>query len=286
MNNPASMSQTVEPVAPAFTDDDLDAFLSGAAFRESEASSRSAATSDEARNLARNLAIPYVQVVSQHAFDLATGRQERFAPKLLQVLKDARRLAEEMEDEALLEHYQALASILGDERRTFSTQHDRETSSRRLHGWVSEFAYIVGGEAGRKLLREQTLKRGVNPLVAYLREVRGLGEKRLEKLFAAGLLTTDALVDADPRELSQIVGIPMGVARLVVTAATRFADEQRVASVLGLRESALEVMRHLRDLPPTDRGLIKLVAEVRDTLHRLEATLRELGQTATEGGEK
>lgn len=268
--------KVIEPMAADdevfFTDDDLAAMLDGSAV---EVGTSRPTASVDARSLARTLAAQYAEVVAHHASDMVLGRNLRLAPRLRSVLADSRRLAEEMEDTEMLVHYERLETILKDGQAPALTAAARQERAQELNDWVAAFADLVGGEVGSRLVRDVLLKKGGSPLISHLREVKGIGEKRLERLYAAGLLTTDALVDADPKELAGIVGLPLTVAELVVGAARGFAEEQRRSSVQSLRQAAFDVMRNLRDVHPSDPDFRKLLSTIRDTLVRLERTISQ-----------
>lgn len=255
-----------------FSEDDLAAMLSGSTV---DAATARPSASVDAMGLARTLAAQYAEVVAHHASDMVLGRNLKLAPRLKGVLADSRRLAEEMDDTEMLVHYERLEGILRDGQAPALTAVARQERAQQLNDWVAAFADLVGGEVGDRLVREVLLKKGGSPLISHLREVKGIGEKRLERLYAAGLLTTDALVDAEPRELAAVVGLPQNVAELVVGAARAFADQQRRSSVQSLRQAAFDVMRNLKDVHPTDPGFRKLLSTIRDTLARLEHTISQ-----------
>lgn len=258
------------PLVPFFTDEDLDFVLTGVAVNDAAPE-----ISHEARALARALGAQYVEVIAHYAVDALMGRTSRHAPKLKAVLKDSRRLAHEMGDGELLTMYDELNELI-DAFASAATGEPRVIASRRLRDWVMTFADLVGDEPGQKLRRVVVFRKGVHPLISHLREVRGIGDKRLERLYAAGLLTTETLVEAEPKELANIVGIPLRLARAVVEACQRFSDQQRLSHVKSLKTAAGEVTKALRHADQHDQSHVRLVAAVRDTISGLAEALKEL----------
>ncbi|MCC6623631.1 MAG: hypothetical protein IT385_20400 [Deltaproteobacteria bacterium] len=255
--------------AALFGDDDLATFLGGGPAAGEVVAPE---VSPEARALARVLGSQYVEVIAHYAVDALMGRNSRHAPKLRQIVKSFRRLALEMNDHELLELYQQLGELI--ESFTSSTSHERRlVASRRLRDWVMAFADLVGDEAATKLRRLVVYRKGVHPLISHLREIRGIGDRRLERLYTAGLLTTEALADADPAELAQIVRIPMRLARQLVEACRRFADHHRHLAVMALKSATEDVTKALGGVDFDDEAQARLVDEVRRTIEGLSAEL-------------
>jgi len=258
------------PLVPFFTDADLDFVLSGGS-----ASDATPEISLEARALARTLAAQYVEVIAHYAVDALMGRTSRHAPKLKQVIKDSRRLAHEMGDGELLTMYDELGDLI-DAFSATSTGEPRLIASRKLRDWVMGFADLVGDEPGQRLRRVVVFRKGVHPLISHLREVRGIGERRLERLYTAGLLTTESLIDAEPKELAGVVGIPLRLARAVVEACQRFVEQQRLTHVKSLKSVVVDVTKALKSVDPHDQSHVRLVAAVRDTINSLAEALKDL----------
>ncbi|MFO0747701.1 MAG: helix-hairpin-helix domain-containing protein [Myxococcota bacterium] len=260
-------------LAPAFfSDEELDSVLSAPLGASHDVAPPE--VSQEARVLARVLGSQYAEVIAHYAVDALMGRNSRHAPKLRQIVKSFKKLATEMNDRELLVLYEELGELI----ESFTTSHTHEQrllASRKLREWVMAFADLVGDEAGLKLRRLVVYRKGVHPLISHLREIRGIGDKRLERLYTAGLLTTETLVDADPNELAQIVGIPTRLARQVVEACRRFAEHQRHVVVAALKSAAADLTQSLGEVDFDDDDQVRLVAEVRAAMQKLDAKLSE-----------
>lgn len=231
-----------------------------------------------ARVLARMLGAQYAEIIAHYAIDAIAGRTSKHAPKLEQIIRNFKRLATEMGDVELLKLYDQLAELIHAFEAAVGPE-GRQIVSQRLRDWVMTFADLVGEEAGAKLRRLVVFKKGVHPLISHLREIRGIGEKRLERLYNAGLLTTESLAEADPAELSTVVGVPRKLARQIVEACQRFAEAQRVTHVRSLRNVVGEVARVLQQVDPNDDSHVRLVSAVRETIVELERAVREMEAT-------
>lgn len=268
----ADLPQTIITSVPFFSEEELDMVMTGKT--EIEAPE----VSYQARALARTLGAQYVEVIAHYAIDALQGRTSRHAPKLRQIVRDSRRLATEMGDGELLALYGELSDLIETFGPSLAAE-QRLATSRKLREWVMTFADLVGGEAGQKLRRVVVYRKGVHPLISHLRGLRGIGERRLEKLYAAGLLTADRLVDADPAELAHIVGIPLRLARQVVETCQRFIADQRLSHVKSLKNVVGEVTRTLRHVDPHDPAHVRLVASVRETINGLVEAITALEES-------
>lgn len=257
-----------------FSDEELDSVLNAPPSTEGPAA-QAPEVSEEARALARMLGSQYAEVIAHYAVDALMGRNSRHAPKLRQIVKSFRKLATEMNDHELLQLYEQLGELI--ETFTASSTHERRlAASRKLRDWVMAFADLVGDEAAWKLRRLVVFRKGVHPLISHIREIRGIGDKRLERLYSAGLLTADSLVDADPTELSQIVGIPTRLARHVVEACRRFAEHQRHIVVASFKSAVDDLKQSFGDVDLDNDDNVRLLAELRETMGILESRLREV----------
>lgn len=262
------------PPLPMFSDEDLALVLEGGG----DGPVPAPVVSGEALALARTLGAQYAEVIGHYAVDSMLGRTSRHGPKLRQIVKSLTRLAVEMGDLEILELYHQLEDLIA----VFSNAslgEARQAASQRLRDWVMTFAGYVDEETATKLRRLVVFRKGVHPLISHLREIRGIGDKRLERLYVAGLLTTESLVEADPIELAQVVGVPLRLARQIVEASRRFFEQQRLVHVRSLQSAVGEVTRALREVDPYDESHMRLVATVRDTIAGLEQAMRDLETT-------
>jgi len=248
---------------PDLSDDELDLALGGATV---EAPRDHLRPSAGARRLSIDLGARHVEVIAQWAGRTMRGeRAESVVRRLRRVVEDARRLAREMEERELLGCYEELLDIV-DSFGVVATAAARRRTARRLREWTLRFSERVGGEAGARLRSLVVFRRGAFPLLERLRQIRGIGPRRLERLYSAGLTSAGALQHADPEELAELVGLPLDLAVEVVAASGTFAETERREMVAALAEMTAEVarvLRHVRsDLGSGQDGFVDEVQRV------------------------
>ncbi|MFO0751537.1 MAG: helix-hairpin-helix domain-containing protein, partial [Myxococcota bacterium] len=194
------MTRTAGVVA----DDELDQLLSGA----SAVPGQPLGPSPGARDLARAVGVAWVELIADLAGQAILGRTVRHPDKLAGVVTDVARLARELDDRELVALDEQLPQLVA---ATFDAPdaEGRKQAGLALRDWVATYADIIGGDGGRRLRRKVVLRRGVHPLATHLRGIKGIGERRLERLYDARLLTRDALADAQPEELAAVARIPL-----------------------------------------------------------------------------
>lgn len=258
-----------------FSDEDLDEVLNASP----EANSSFAPeVSNGALALARTLGAQYAEVIAHYAVDAIMGRSSKHAPKLREVVQSLVKLAVEMGDTEILAIYEQLGALIESFAQA-NTREERAETTGHLRDWVMTFSNYVEDGAAKKLRRLVVFRRGVHPLISHLREIRGLGAARLERLYTAGLLTTESLVEADPLELAQVVGIPKNIAVKVVEASRHFFEQQRLSQVRSLQNAVVDVTRVLREMDPADDEHLRILAAVRETISGLERAVNELEAT-------
>jgi Helix-hairpin-helix domain len=78
------------------------------------------------------------------------------------------------------------------------------------------------------------------PLLDELAALPGIGPRRLNRLYSAGLFTVEAVGAADPMEVAQVTGLPRKLAEEVVRATRSYADAERRKSLEELRSRATD----------------------------------------------
>lgn len=257
---------------PDLGDDELAAALLGG----EPAPEEHLTPSDGARRLTLDLGARHVEVIAKWAGRAMRGeRADQLVARLSRLIEDALRLAREMDEGALVASYEELLAIVAS-FGVVTTAAARRRAARRLRDWTLGFAELVGGEAGARLKGLMLFRRGAFPLLEHLRQIRGIGPKRIGRLYAAGLTTASALGVADPEELAELVGLPRGLAERVVEASRAFAETERSEMVATLAEMTAEVARAVRQLRE-DAGPVgsALVDEVQRAIAVLERAVAE-----------
>jgi hypothetical protein len=193
--------------------------------------------SDELTRVARRIAGQYVGVLARHAA-AAFGRGAASDGGSVRASVDAlRRLATAAGDQlqvALLEEFVALLDALegGPKGRS------RQRGLTALSGWIPRFAATLEEEDARHLLALVKWERGSEPLMDELATLKGIGRRRLARLYAAGLFAVDVVANASPDEVAQVTGLPRPLAVEVVEHTRRFADDEQRRCLEELRDRA------------------------------------------------
>lgn len=266
----------------AFSDEELERVLDAHSAPSSPPtgvvpSERSVAPSAAAIDLARVLGASYVEVVARVASEALLGRALRHGDHLRRVVDHVSRLAAALEDQSLIGRNAELPQIV-EMLLSATGPESRRVAGQGLRDWVLGYASEVGGDAGLRLRRRMLYRRGMHPFITHLREIRGVGERRLDRLHRAGLLTHDALAEARPDELAKLAGISKKLAQEIIDTSRRHCRDERIQTIKVFRTLADDVQRALREAGPDPALRHGLVSAVRATMADLAALLTDLGQ--------
>ena len=192
------------------------------------------APSAEVKALARSLTGQYIDVIRAFAAQAFGGRAASMDNSFT-ALDSLLRLADSIDDEALYSHLDALRAhlITGVPRAKLARTRFLNTLQARLR----TLADALDDDHGRRLRELVDVDLRAAPLLDELRTVRGIGPRRLSRLYCAGLFTVDAVSEADPNEIALVTGLPMHLAQTVVDETRAFArrERQRCAEDLQAR---------------------------------------------------
>lgn len=118
----------------------------------------------------------------------------------------------------------------------------------RLRAWLPRYADQVGGDAGARLRDVFQFRSSDVPLFRELANLKGMGPKRLESLYCAGLHTVDALCAADAEGVSQVTGIPRALAEDLLAHARAWASENHRRTLMEMRDRLSDFIRVMRGL--------------------------------------
>lgn len=235
--------------------------------------------SAEMRDLSRRLAGPYAEVVAAFASQALAGRSsEASLGQARGAVGSLRRLAEASADASL-------GASLGDLDATLSEVPPKTGRARRKYlddlkaRVLSLSDHLVGDERERvaALVRYEKQDRRALPLLDELAHLPGMGPKRLERLYCAGLFTVEAVCGANPEEIALVTGLPRPLARSVVDAARHFEDTRRRKKIESLRSIVGELNSRMRavgeDAP--DPKLTGLTTKILEDIGTLIAALGE-----------
>ncbi|MED5370880.1 MAG: helix-hairpin-helix domain-containing protein [Myxococcota bacterium] len=150
----------------------------------------------------------------------------------------------------------------------------RERYLREMRTWVLDFARLLGAVEGKRLLDLVRYDERSRPLLHRLEEVYGIGPRRLERLYLAGLLSVETLMDADPAEVAQVTGMSPRLVRSLIYAAQRFDKRRRM-------ESARQLLDRCRDVVAIADALNENGQVAPDLLHAMLTARMELDAALT-----
>ncbi|MES2638932.1 MAG: helix-hairpin-helix domain-containing protein [Myxococcota bacterium] len=199
--------------------------------------------SSELREVTRRIAAQFLDVLHVTASGLFAGRDPRgSAAQLVTALDALDRLAVAARDDA---HRATLAEI-HPHARAFAENPAGRARHRflaRLRPWLVHYAAHLSESDGARIRQLVAFDIADVPLFAELSAIPGIGPRRLERLFCAGLYAVEVVSAADPAEVAQVTGLPRVLAADVVTRAGIFAEERRRRCVLEMRARLAEFQR-------------------------------------------
>jgi len=221
----------------------------------------------ELTDLSRRISGQYVEVIATYAQAAFRGARGRSAWSQVEGnLPALARLAGATGDASLAAAITELQELL---RMDDGGAGARQRLIPRLRDWLRAFAQLLEGEAADRLEALIRFDRRAFPLLDGLAELRGIGPRRLERLYLAGLFTVESLVDAAPQEVSQATGLPLALSARVVEAAGNFEQHWReqVADDLARRtEEVRSVLRWIEQSGRQDEHMLRAVQESVDDL--------------------
>lgn len=234
------------------------------------------APSEELHAVARRISGQYVEVLAAFVSAAFAGRAEAAAlTQAASSVNALHRLAKASQDHAqlsLLDQLTEMLPALTDERRNSRT---RQAALTQLRDWVPAFAETLDPADGKRLRALVSWTEGAAPLLDELGNLHGIGPKRLEALYAAGLFTVRAVASADATEIAQVTGMPRKLAVAVVEATRSYAAQERRRCIEALRERAIR-LRNVLEAHQTDTEP-ELVELAQEALREVETTFRQLG---------
>lgn len=259
-----------------FGEDDLSLILGAAG---PEAATEAAEEAHPLRMLTRNIATQYVDPIAGLATGVFAGRGRELRPQFQAAVHALRRLASASEDQEMVSVLDEFDEVLPDQDLRGRA---RDRLFVRLRDWVQRFAALLP-EADRDRMRAVVeVDRGESPFIQELLRVEGIGEKRMERLYCAGLFTVTAVVGATATEIASVTGMPLRLAERVVATARRYEQERprRVAS--NLVQYASQTKEALESVQVDDPRRDEILAAARTAVEQLVAVLAAMEAAQSE----
>lgn len=230
--------------------------------------------SDELTRVSRRISGQYAEILAGFASQAFRGRaRKESGEQALAALDALQRLATaagDREQAALLEELSEIVPGASDSRKNSRA---RYIAIAALRDWIPRFADTLAPEDGRRLVKLVQWDGGSAPLMEELASLRGIGPKRLGRLYAAGLHTVDVVASADPVDVASVTGLPSRLSVDVVDATRQFALDERRRCLEQLRDRALRLREILRAVPASDEEIRRLAEEA---VHEVELTFSQL----------
>lgn len=208
------------------------------------------APSEELGRVSRRIAAQYAEIVASFAAHSLRGDVRRTTVEQVGVaIESLLRLASasgDREQSGLLEELLGLVEPATSGRLNSRA---RQGALTRLRDWIPRFAATLEAEDQAHLTRLVVWDTDTAPLMDELGELRGIGPKRLQRLYAAGLFTVDAVAGADPDEVAAVTGLPRDLSVRVVEATEAYASQERRRCMEAVRERAVRLRNLLSTLP-------------------------------------
>lgn len=205
--------------------------------------SQEVAPSDELRDVTRRISSQFLDVLHVTVSALFAGREARAAAaQLVAALDSLRRLSVAGHDDAqreLLDEILAQATAFVQDPKGRA----RDRFLARLRPWLLRYAEQLGGDDGARLRALVEFDARELPLFSELAAIPGIGPRRLERLFCAGLHAVEVVGASDPAEVAAVTGLPRALAVDVVTRARDFQEQSRRRTVLEMRARTAEFHR-------------------------------------------
>jgi hypothetical protein len=244
-----------------------------------ESSARTAellAPSEEVSRVSRRIAGQYVEVLAHFASRAFAGEAEDATLAQAASAVDALlRLADATGDRVQSRLLVELGYLLEPVARTVDRSRSRSRALTRLREWLPDFAATLEPDDAERLLALVRWDAATVPLLEELQKLRGMGPKRLERLYAAGLFSVDTVASAEPEDIAAVTGIPRALAEEVVAATRRYAADEPERCVAQLVRTIHRLRSIAGRADSLDPAALQALLEVEATLAALSAPAKE-----------
>ena len=254
-----------------FSEDDIAMLFDDDSIVQDTGESQNAALQE----LSRQISGQYVDVLAAYAGSAFGGRASAARSQVDAALDALMRLAVASEDSDLVTCLAELAALLPMAEEEGARK--RQQFMGQMREWVLRFADLLGIDDAARMRHLVTVDRSANPLLDELANIRGIGPKRLERLYCAGLFSVSVISQADPVDVAHVTGIPSKLAEDVVAATLDYATRCRAETLEGLTRRAIEtrelverVRRNGGPRPQVLDGVKQAFLELQKALEMLE----------------
>ena len=221
---------------------------------------------DGLQGLTRAISGQYVEVVASFLRASFVGQDDLplLEAQLRPALSALRRLASATGDTELHQALDALLTLVPEAHHLGGRP--RERYLREAREWLLAFAGLLRHDDAVRLMALVSFDDRSEPLLHRLLQVYGIGPRRLERLYCAGLFSVETLVSASPEEVAQVTGMTPLLARSVIHAAKEFDRRRRMVAARALLDRTRDAVALLQEAARhgrTDPGLLHAMRTAR-----------------------
>ena len=228
---------------------------------------------DALRRLTRRIAGQYGEVLidfAERAYAESDVRE--LAQSMMPTLINLIRLAEASGHHGQVDLLNELVDVI--EKLSVGTGRSRARTAAlsSLREWLPRFADTLLPEDAVRV--KALVELPSMPLIGEFRSIPGIGEARLKRLYAAGLLTLGSVANARPEDISDVTGIPLTVCESVVQSAREYATKERTRCLTDVSQRALRLQSILDAVDLADDP--QLADSARAAIRQLELALKRM----------
>lgn len=221
---------------------------------------------EELVGLTRKLAAQYVDVLAAFARDSFRG-ESIDAHGVRGAIDALARLAESTQDTDLHRVLQQLAKLVDATADANNTNtRVRDLLRVQMRHWVLRFADCLEGSQ-RKRMRELVLFDKSNvPLFDQLARIRGIGPRRIQRLYCAGLFTVDTVIRSTPEDIASVTGIPLTLSKRIHEETVGFAQDMKEEAVNSFVDAVDQLKKVLPRFTSQEAHLVHMVRQAMQDL--------------------
>ena len=225
--------------------------------------------------LSRRISGQYIEVLATFAAQAFAGHATpAHRDQVHAAVSALSRLAEASHDASLLGILNQLEALLPSSQVTTTGRRRRFIAD--LKEWVLAFSALLSDEDAERMHRLVSFDNHALPLLDELAAIKGIGPKRLERLYFAGLFSVEVVCAAEPADVAAVTALPLHLAEEVVRASVEFAHRQRVDCAQALYQRTSEISTLLKNFDPSRKDDRKLLDAARQAMEELQAALSSL----------
>lgn len=150
-----------------------------------------------------------------------------------------------------------------------------------LRAHILAIADLLDEADGQRLRTLIEFEQASEPLLDALGRIHGIGPRRLERLYCAGLFTIEPITTTTPEEISSVTSIPLHLCAEIIRTARTFAERRRRSSVADLQQQVQAFIHTLPQLDPSRDRDRELIAGAMQALGALQHALGQLSKEPT-----